>query len=628
MSLQHLPRHQQTCAALLAAPAPPAPPPQRPQLPKLVYALLKEPELRRKLKELGLNTKGDKQVLVKRHKRFCLLYNVERDAGRHRADSWLAARVAREEQEELAGRTATPALLNYDKKTDAKVMEEKKKSYMKQNSSTFAKLVSQARQGKARVEGALVKETVTGTDDEVFAGTQEPREAGASSKRRLVSSPAGLEESKRQRPEDPPRTPVKEGGGVGKLYVTPTKAQVTQLAKSPKLRNINIIDQLNRSAEQSRRVERAACPVCGLEVQQRFLNIHLDKCLRAAEPEASPVVGRTRRKARAASTASSIASNMFAVEPAEAGDAPLPTDFLELVEEREERRSFGTNELFEVMEVKGARKEKDGEQVENVWSGDDGFQPGDGARPGETLVKSVGEEVRPGDEGLRPGDEGLRPGDESVRPGDEVGKPGDEGVRAGEGCSSPSYSPPESPSLLEVEPSQHPWGRGEKEKEKVERVEEEVEDMFADSEEIDKDASVKQVEEVKVMKRVKVVKSVRKTSDKSVKTRDLSEIQTNPVKKRFHKRVNASHRASLEHDPRAMDMTSSQEVVVREVTRSQGRVGRSQEKMGRSQEKVGRSQGKVGGSQEKVVKDGREEGAARSTRSRRNASVLLGGAST
>ena len=222
----------------------------------------------------------------------------------------------------------------------------------------------------------------------------------------------------------------------------------------------------------------------------------------------------------------------------------------------------------------------------------------------------------------------MRPGDELVRPGDESVRPGDEGVRAGEGCSSPSYSPPESPSLLEVEPSQHPWGRGEKEKEKVERVEEEVEDMFADSEEIDKDASVKQVEEVKVMKRVKVVKSVRKTSDKSVKTRDLSEIQTNPVKKRFHKRVNASHRASLEQDPRAMDMTSSQEVVVREVTRSQGRVGRSQEKMGRSQEKAGRSQGKVGGSQEKVVKDGREEGAARSTRSRRNASVLLGGAST
>jgi len=236
-------------------------------------------------------------------------------------------------------------------------------------------------------------------------------------------------------------------------------------------------------------------------------------------------------------------------------------------------------------------------------------------------VRPGDEGVRPGDEGVRPGDEGVRPRDEGVRPGDEGVRPGDEGVRPGEGCSSPSYSPPESPSLLEeVEPSQNLWGRGEKEKVAVERVEEEEEDMFADSEEINKETSVKQVEEVKVVKRVRVVKSVvgNKTSDRSAKTRDLSEVQP-LVKKRFHKRVNASHRASLEYDPRAMDMTSSQEVVVREVARSQG-------KMARSQGEVARSQGKVTRSQGEVVRE--VEGAVRSTRSRRNASVLLGGAST
>merc|ERR1719319_1081063 len=190
---------------------------------------------------------------------------------------------------------------------------------------------------------------------------------------------------------------------------------------------------------------------------------------------------------------------------------------------------------------------------------------------------------------------GVRPRDEGVRPGDEGVRPGDEGVRPGEGCSSPSYSPPESPSLLEeVEPSQNLWGRGEKEKVAVERVEEEEEDMFADSEEINKETSAKQVEEVKVVKSVRVVKSVvgNKTSDRSAKTRDLSEVQP-LVKKRFHKRVNASHRASLEYDPRAMDMTSSQEVVVREVARSQGKMARSQGEVARSQGKVTRSQGEV-----------------------------------
>jgi hypothetical protein len=47
MAPQHLSRHRAECEARQAAPAP-APRPVRPSLPKLVYALLKDPELRRR----------------------------------------------------------------------------------------------------------------------------------------------------------------------------------------------------------------------------------------------------------------------------------------------------------------------------------------------------------------------------------------------------------------------------------------------------------------------------------------------------------------------------------------------------------------------------------------------------
>ena len=93
----HLEKHQERCASLqksFTAP-PPSKPPQnsRPQLPKLVYALLKDSELRKKCKEAGLNWKGDKTTLTKRHKRFSLLYNVEREAERPRSNAVLATQV-------------------------------------------------------------------------------------------------------------------------------------------------------------------------------------------------------------------------------------------------------------------------------------------------------------------------------------------------------------------------------------------------------------------------------------------------------------------------------------------------------------------------------------------------------
>ena len=96
VSTAFLERHQEQCARLRnssTAPPSPKPPNSRPQLPKLVYALLKDTDLRKKCKEVGLNFKGDKNILIKRHKRFVLLYNEEREAVRPRPNAVLAAQV-------------------------------------------------------------------------------------------------------------------------------------------------------------------------------------------------------------------------------------------------------------------------------------------------------------------------------------------------------------------------------------------------------------------------------------------------------------------------------------------------------------------------------------------------------
>ena len=96
VSTAFLERHKEQCVRLTnssTAPLSQKPPNSRPQLPKLVYALLKDTDLRKKCKEVGLNFKGDKNSLIKRHKRFVLLYNEEREAVRPRPNAVLAAQV-------------------------------------------------------------------------------------------------------------------------------------------------------------------------------------------------------------------------------------------------------------------------------------------------------------------------------------------------------------------------------------------------------------------------------------------------------------------------------------------------------------------------------------------------------
>ena len=54
--------------------------PKRKTLPKLVYNLMKDGEIKRRLSEVGLPTQGDRRALIRRHQEFTLLYNTQCDA--------------------------------------------------------------------------------------------------------------------------------------------------------------------------------------------------------------------------------------------------------------------------------------------------------------------------------------------------------------------------------------------------------------------------------------------------------------------------------------------------------------------------------------------------------------------
>ena len=49
-------------------------------MPKLVYNLMRDAELRRRLNEVGLPASGDRSTLIRRHQELTLLYNAESDS--------------------------------------------------------------------------------------------------------------------------------------------------------------------------------------------------------------------------------------------------------------------------------------------------------------------------------------------------------------------------------------------------------------------------------------------------------------------------------------------------------------------------------------------------------------------
>jgi len=122
---------------------------KRKPLTKLVYSVMPEKELRRRLKEWNLSTKGDKPSLVKRHQDFVMLYNAQCDA----AKPMTAAQVAKEvekaekmrEKEASSLVEASTSGLRFDKNQSEEDMDKTRQKYLSEHQNDFGKLIADIR---------------------------------------------------------------------------------------------------------------------------------------------------------------------------------------------------------------------------------------------------------------------------------------------------------------------------------------------------------------------------------------------------------------------------------------------------------------------------------------------------
>lgn len=120
---------------------------KRSPLPKMVYNMMPEKELRKKLKDHGLDQKGDKKMLISRLQRFTVLYNSECDAIEPRPVSALIQQIENEEKDEKKSHPHRPAI---NRHTDPKIIEEENNKYLRENKNSFAALIKSLREREAK----------------------------------------------------------------------------------------------------------------------------------------------------------------------------------------------------------------------------------------------------------------------------------------------------------------------------------------------------------------------------------------------------------------------------------------------------------------------------------------------
>ncbi|XP_070192481.1 uro-adherence factor A-like [Littorina saxatilis] len=166
---------------------------KRKSLPKLVYNLLSEKDLRKRLKQLALNSQGDRQTMIKRHHEFTLYFNADCDSLAPKDMSELVKEFEETQklQKKLSSKSSTSgqSILRFTKDSKKEDVEKANKEYASKNKNQFQSLIQQARSGmrSARQRQATASMSTSTAADPDQAPTQtvashsETKQTGVSS---------------------------------------------------------------------------------------------------------------------------------------------------------------------------------------------------------------------------------------------------------------------------------------------------------------------------------------------------------------------------------------------------------------------------------------------------------------
>nr|XP_020829451.1 E3 ubiquitin-protein ligase RAD18 isoform X3 [Phascolarctos cinereus] len=120
---------------------------KRKTMPKIVYNLLSDRDLRKKLKEYGLSSQGNKQQLIRRHQEFVHMYNAQCDSLHPKSVAEIVKEVENMEKTRvrLESNTLNENVMVFTKNQTEKEIDDIHSKYRKEHQNEFKLLVDEAK---------------------------------------------------------------------------------------------------------------------------------------------------------------------------------------------------------------------------------------------------------------------------------------------------------------------------------------------------------------------------------------------------------------------------------------------------------------------------------------------------
>ncbi|XP_064400498.1 E3 ubiquitin-protein ligase RAD18-like isoform X3 [Halichondria panicea] len=119
------------------------------KLPNLVFAPMKDRELRKKLKTYGLSHQGQRHALIDRLREFTLHYNAQCDSSNPKTMSKVATEVEKAEKSRaIASKSGTSQVARRRSTADPTEIEQQNKAHVKAHADQFNQLIARARKSR------------------------------------------------------------------------------------------------------------------------------------------------------------------------------------------------------------------------------------------------------------------------------------------------------------------------------------------------------------------------------------------------------------------------------------------------------------------------------------------------
>ncbi|XP_077181385.1 E3 ubiquitin-protein ligase RAD18 isoform X2 [Paroedura picta] len=129
-------------------------------LPKVVYNLLSDRDLRKRLKQYGLSTQGTKQQLIKRHQEFAHMYNAQCDSLNPKSVEEIVKELERNEKTraQLESKMAGKDRLTFANHLEENEIDEMHRDYRKKHKAEFQLLIDQMNKRKKKANKTRTEE--------------------------------------------------------------------------------------------------------------------------------------------------------------------------------------------------------------------------------------------------------------------------------------------------------------------------------------------------------------------------------------------------------------------------------------------------------------------------------------